>query len=197
MSVNPQTGIPEFGFFKSIKKIFKAIAPIAAIAAPFLLPGVGAGLTGALGGFGSALGTASKVLGVVNSAKGLFGGGEQKPQQQMLAQQQIAPPVEAAQAPEFTPARPDALARPQSLNELSSFSPEQERSALATRGMNQGLGDDENKYYRNLLQRSLIGDGNQVQGSNDSFLMPIESQYFSQQGQNTSNLMEFLKGIQG
>jgi len=190
-SINPDTGSPEF-FFKKVFKAIKKFAPVAAIAAPFLLPGVGAAVGGGL------LGSASKVLGVVNGAKGLFGGGEEKSNgvtniYNQQGQQEVAP----AQAEAFTPSRPDAMSRPGSLSELSSFAPEQERSALATRGINQGLGSEEDAYYRNLLQRSLIGDSNQVQANNDQFLMPIESQYFSKRGQNTSDVMKFLQGIRG
>lgn len=64
--INPETGYPEFGFFKSIKKLFKKIAPIASIALPFLFPGLGAGL-------GAALGLGGKAAGIVGS--GLVGAG--------------------------------------------------------------------------------------------------------------------------
>lgn len=101
-----------------------------------------------------------------------------------------------AQAPVFNPTRPGALARPGSLSEYQSFTPEQERSALATKGVNQGLGKDEDAYYRNLIQRSLIGDNNQPAPDTNS-LLPVESQYFSQQGMNTSGIMDFLKQLAG
>lgn len=137
------------------------------------------------------LSAANKVVSAINNASSLFGGSP-KPQKQSLREQKIAP----AEAPAFSPVRPGAMARPGSLNEFSSFAPDQERSALATKGLNSGLGGEENDYYKNLIQRSLIGDGNQVQ-QKDDFLMPIESQYFSQQGLNTSDLMQFLQGISG
>ncbi len=58
MSINPITGMPEFGFlkkvFKSVKKVAKKVAPIAL---PLLIPGVGGALSGALGGIGGAIGT--------------------------------------------------------------------------------------------------------------------------------------------
>lgn len=151
---------------------------IALKAATSILGG-GAGLTGSLGTIGN-------ILNAVSTAQSLFGK-EEKTQQQG--------PVVAAEAPAFTPQRPEEMSRPESLNELSAFSPEQQRSALATRGLNQGLGSDEQSYYQNLIQRSLIGDGNQVDTSNPNFLMPIESQYFSQKGNNTSDIMEFLKSL--
>lgn len=69
-SINPSTGLPEYGFFKKLKKIVKAVAPIAVS----FIPGIGpvaaaalsAGTTAALGGnlkqsllagLGGALGT--------------------------------------------------------------------------------------------------------------------------------------------
>jgi len=56
MSINPITGLPEFGFFKkafkSIKKVAKKVAPVA-----MLIPGVGTALGGVLGGIGGGLGS--------------------------------------------------------------------------------------------------------------------------------------------
>lgn len=177
--------------------IFKKILPIAAVAAaPFT---GGASLLGSIGGIGGTLGTVGSILGAVSSAQSLFGGGGdggsgsvtniyETPQQEQ--QKPVIPQEEA-----FSPVRPNEATRPESLNEFAGFSPEQERSALATKGLNVGLGQDEEGYYRNLLQRSLIGEGNQVQAGNNNFLMPIESQYFSRGGVNTSDVMQFLKGI--
>lgn len=54
-SINPETGYPEFGFFKSIGKIFKSVAPIAVSLIPGVGPLAGAALgagMGALGGGG-------------------------------------------------------------------------------------------------------------------------------------------------
>jgi len=93
-SINPETGLPEFGFlskvFKKVKNVVKKIAPIAQVVLPFIpgigLPlaaGLGAGLgavsgqglkgiaagalSGASGGIGSALGKG------ISSATGLSG----------------------------------------------------------------------------------------------------------------------------
>ena len=171
--------------------IFKKIAPFAAIAAaPFT---GGASLAGLGGSVLSTLSTAGSVLSAVNAAQGLFKGDKK-------AVPAAAPtPVAPAQAPAFTPQRPEALQQPDSLGaEFSAFSPDQQRSALATKGLNGGLGGEEDAYYRNLVQRSLIGDNNQVTaGSTNQFLLPIESQYFSRKGLNTSDPMQFLQGLQG
>ena len=155
--------------------------PPAALAA---LPTM-ASLAGTLGSIGSVLGPVASIAGAVQGAQGLFGG-----------KQKATGPVSPAQAAPFNPTRPNALTRPGSLSEYSSFTPEQERSALATKGLNQGLGKDEDSYYRNLIQRSLIGDNNQPAADTNT-LLPVESQYFSQQGMNTSGIMDFLKALQG
>jgi hypothetical protein len=161
------------GLLKSIARI----APIAA--APFT---GGTSLLGTLGTIGS-------VLSAVNSAQSLFGGKDKQGNDNR--------PVEAAEAPPFSPQKPEEMGRPESLSEFGTFTPEQQRSALATKGLNSGLGSDENSYYKNLVQRSLIGDNNQVDNSNPNFLLPVESQYFSRQGLDTSDIMKFLQGISG
>jgi len=74
MSINPITGLPEFGFFKkafkSIKKVAKKVAPVA-----MLIPGVGTAFGAALGGIGGLAGSAlTKVgLGGVASTLGSLG----------------------------------------------------------------------------------------------------------------------------
>lgn len=169
-----------------VTKIFKKVAPIAGLALGGAgLAGIGP-LAGVLGGAGG-LSNAGSVLGIINGAQTILSG----------ETDQKGTPVEevqAAQAPAFSPTRPDAMARPAGLSELGSYAPEQERSALATKGLNQGLGDDEQAYYKNLIQRSLIGDGNKVTGSVDS-LLPVEQQYFGQQGYNMGDIHSFLQGI--
>jgi len=78
MSINPITGMPEFGWlkktFKSIKKVVKKVAPIAAF-----IPGVGTALGGVLGGLGGkVLGGLSKIPGIggtIGKVGGLIGKG--------------------------------------------------------------------------------------------------------------------------
>jgi hypothetical protein len=143
--------------------------------------GGGGGLLGLLGPVG-------QILGAVSTAQSLFAK-EKSPRQEEAPR--------AGQATPFSPSRPEEAQRPESLSEFGTFTPEQQRSALATKGLNSGLGEDENSYYRNLIQRSLIGEGNQVDVSNPNFLLPVESQYFSRQGMDTSDIMKFLQGISG
>ena len=146
----------------------------------------------ALSKVGSVLGPVGAFLGPVGTIAGAIGGA-----QSLLAKKPKAPgSVAPAQAKPFNPTRPGAINRPDSLGEYAGFTQDQERSALATRGVNQGLGKDEDAYYRNLIQRSLIGDNNQPAADTNS-LLPVESQYFSRQGINTSGIMDFLKALQG
>jgi len=101
MSINPITGMAEFGFLKklgkSLKKVVKKVAPIAGA---LLIPGVGGALSGALGGIGSAIGIPSGigssllggkgVLGTLGSIRGGIGGmlgmGGEQPAQQTIQQ---------------------------------------------------------------------------------------------------------------
>lgn len=73
MSINPITGMAEFGFLKklgkSLKKVVKKVAPIAL---PLLIPGVGGALGGALGSVGSALSSIPGVGGAVSSIGKFF-----------------------------------------------------------------------------------------------------------------------------
>lgn len=74
MSINPITGMAEFGFLKklgkSLKKVVKKVAPIAGA---LLIPGVGGALSGALGGVGSAIGAGMGKVGLGNLASTLGG----------------------------------------------------------------------------------------------------------------------------
>lgn len=154
------------------------------------ISGAGAGVSGAASALGIGGGLLSNASNLV-SALGLAQ--QAMPQKQTLAKQKIGDPTPVEE--KFTPVRPAAATRPMSLNDLSGFSPEQERSALATRGLNTGLGGEEQSYYQNLVQRSLIGDGGQINTENPNFLMPIESSYFSRRGKNTSNINQFLRQL--
>lgn len=130
------------------------------------------------------------VLGAVGTARQAFGSREQ-PRAPTVQQPAPAP---ALQEEPFVPERPDAVERPEALSELAAFSPLQERTALATRGLEAGLGTSEQNYYTNLLQRSLVGEGGQVTAGQD-FLAPVEQQFFQRQGVDVSSPLKFLEGI--
>ena len=81
-SLNPMTGLEEFGFFKklgkSLKKVVKKVAPVAL---PLLIPGVGGALSGGLSSLGGALGIPSGIgssflggKGVLDTLGGIRGG---------------------------------------------------------------------------------------------------------------------------
>lgn len=65
--INPETGHPEF-FFKKIKSIFKAIAPIALPILGSMIPGVGTALGAALGGAAGGLVSGGGVKGALTGA---------------------------------------------------------------------------------------------------------------------------------
>jgi len=72
-SINPRTGMPEYGLGSSLKKAFKAIAPILPIVLSFVAPGLGTAIGAALG----ASGTAAAMLGgavIGGVSSGLSGG---------------------------------------------------------------------------------------------------------------------------
>jgi len=59
-TINPQTGLREFGWLKkAFKKVFKAVAPVLPIVLSFVAPGIGTAIGSALG----ATGTAASMLG--------------------------------------------------------------------------------------------------------------------------------------
>ena len=73
MSINPITGMAEFGFLKklgkSLKKVVKKVAPIAGA---LLIPGVGGALGGALSSAGAALGIPSGIGSSLLGGKGIL-----------------------------------------------------------------------------------------------------------------------------
>ena len=76
MSINPETGLPEFGFFKEVFKGVKKIAGFALPAAAMLIPGIGPVAGAALGAAGGALsggGLKGALLGGVTGGLGAGG----------------------------------------------------------------------------------------------------------------------------
>ena len=71
-SLNPQTGLEEFGFFKKLGKKLKKVAKIIAPAA-MLIPGVGTAVGAALGGIGGLAGAGLTQIGLGGVASGLGG----------------------------------------------------------------------------------------------------------------------------
>lgn len=169
-SRNPDTAAPEFGFGKFFPNFFKVAIPAT----------IGAFLGGPQGALAGAQ--------IGGGLSAFSSSGSQGPSQ--APSTSIAPPT-------FTPSRPDAMTRPESLNSsLGGLDSIQERSSLATRGTSGGgLGGDERNYYLNLLQRNLIDEGGNV-GSTDS-LLPVERQYLNNSGYDSGDSMKFLKSIQG
>ena len=133
---------------------------------------------------------AQGLSGLSNIAGGLFGASV--PSMKQAANQDERAPIQ-----KIDPlSRPSPMASPRSLSAMAGFDQMQTRSGLATQGVNRGLDEEEDLYYRNLIQRSLIGDTNQVAGNLNS-LLPIESQYFSGRGGDLSSVENFLRQIRG
>ncbi len=157
----------------------QCMGPVMAAAGPLI-----AGLSTAAPAIGAISGIMSAVQGL-RGQKSSGGGGYSAP---------VAAPVEAPKP--IT--KPYAQTRPDSLSTLAGYMPDQERTALATKGTQTGLGKEEDSYYKNLIQRSLIGDDNRASsGSLDDYLKPVESQYFAKQGANTGGIEDFLRSIRG
>lgn len=136
----------------------------------------------------ASIGSLAGTIGSIGSAISAVQGLTQK------APKAPAPTPIPTEAP-FQPKKPEAMAKPMGIG-MEGYDPSQERSALATKGVNTGLGKSEDAYYRNLVSRSLIGDDNKVTGTPES-LLPVESQYFSGKGYDTSNINNLLKAIMG
>ena len=81
-SLNPNTGLEQFGFFKKIgKKLGKVVKKVAPVAGALMIPGIGGALGGALSSAGSALGIPSGLgsrflggKGILDKAASIRGG---------------------------------------------------------------------------------------------------------------------------
>lgn len=95
----------------------------------------------------------------------------------------------------YVPSRDNPLSAPSSLSDLSSLTPEQQESNIATKGVyGGGEGPQENQYFLNLINRQLVDDKGNV--GNMSSLAPIDTSYLSQLGLGGyGNTSDLLKGI--
>lgn len=83
-SINPHTGLPEYGFFKKlwhkVKKVVKKVAPYAGIAAAIFMPALAPAIGGALGASGAAATAIGNAViggvsgGITGGKKGLLSG---------------------------------------------------------------------------------------------------------------------------
>lgn len=94
----------------------------------------------------------------------------------------------------YVPTEAGAANMPASLNSMSSLTPSQQSSGLATQGVyGGGLGPQEQSYFGNLVNRQLMGSGSPAPLSS---LSPIENSYLSNLGfgneGNSTNLLEAL-----
>lgn len=81
----------------------------------------------------------------------------------------------------FSPKNNPQLQLPGSLTGLSSLTPDQQTSNLATQGVyGGGLGPEEQQYFTGLVNNQLVDPSGKV--GNTSSLSPIENSYLSQLG---------------
>jgi hypothetical protein len=179
-SINPETGAPEFGFGNIGGMIGKAIGKIAGnkTFGPLSNPIHKASIPSPLKPIDK---FASKSFDQFNGQlnEGIAGG--------MGYVKSNGIPNEPQ-----APYSPSEMKLPGSLQELGGLTDEQRRSYLATQGsQGEGLGGNARDYYANLLQRNIQAD--------KGALMPVESQYLSTQGVNSSlsgqQLIDALRGF--
>lgn len=161
--------------------------------------GAAAGAAGAGAGgatVGSALGSLG--TGTLSLAKGI--GAVTQPVSGLMTaasmlQSTPKPKVSAVQ-PEtpFAPVRPGEMAAPGTLSDMTGMSDLQRRTSLATRGVQGGLGAEEEAYFNNLTQRTLLDEGNSVGGIDR--LTPIELEYYRKKGLNAEDPYQLLRSLQ-
>lgn len=179
-----------------------------------LFPGVGGGTLATSGGTGigstvlsginklrqspiykgaSAINTAGKISEGLGGPglSSLIGGGQSGQYAAPAGRQATGPSAPPKDEP-FKPTRPEAAELPGTLSEMAAFSPIQQRSALATQGINTGLGEQEQDYYQNLIQRQFVsGSGGGVSGK----LLPVEEQFIGRQGLPT-DIQSLIRSLQ-
>lgn len=203
---NPETGAPEFffsglkNFFKNpVKQINRAVDdPMGAISNSVRTSIPGQFLPGTK----ALMNLLDPLIGVQSSSGGSIGGGESG----ALPPSNIGPIGDSGQPieQEFKATRPNQAVKPYDLfsssvggQSFDMLDPTQQRSYLATRGsQGGGLGDEEQNYYMNILQRNLIDEGGNMQDIN-SALLPIERNYLTRLGLPTGNTASFFQALQG
>jgi hypothetical protein len=99
----------------------------------------------------------------------------------LMGGEEESAPSSSGPAP-FVPGRDAQLELPSSLSSFGSLAPEQQSSNLATQGVyGGGLGQQEQDYFTNMLNRRLVDDSGQVD-ADLSEVSPIENSYLSQIG---------------
>lgn len=111
-----------------------------------------------------------------------------------IASQYAPGPTPAGPPAPWAPTRAGAAGLPSSLNSMSSLTPEQQASGLATQGVyGGGNGPQEQAYYGNLINRQLVNSGGQV--SSLSSLSPIEQSYNSKLFGDQADSNSLLKAL--
>lgn len=94
----------------------------------------------------------------------------------------------------FKPTRETESALPSNLSNLSGLTGAQQGSYLASQGVfGKGVGEKEQRYFENLLNRRLVDDSGNV--GDFSGIAPVELQYAGQLGYRTDNPSNFLRDV--
>lgn len=195
-NINPQTNSPEFFSFGGALKSFAGGAGNA----------IGSGVSALTGSrsLGNFVGRNSAIIGggMLGGLPGMAMGnsGYSNIQKQQTRAANTARDLAAAQPiiDEYNKGYRandtiNPMDLPGSLQEMGGLTDEQRRSYLATQGaQGEGLGGSSRDYYINLLQRN-------IQANPEQNLLPVESQYLSRGGINTSlkgrDLVNALRGF--
>lgn len=160
--------------------VFKAIAPIFGAAVGSVIPGVGTSLGATLGGgLGSLFGDSGKKESGPEQPSGPVGMTD----------------IKAEAEKPFEPKREEAMAQPESFKAFGSLNPQQESSAIATRGVyGQGVSNEEQSYYQNLINRQLVDDSGGLGDLGN--LQNIDRTFLNQLGYGQSNPRDLLEAMQ-
>jgi len=160
---------------------------------------VGADETGMLGGLlgkAGAFGAASSLIGALPGVERRVATGGLPGFSQYEAGQELPPPGAPAPVTAQGFARPGLLEAPSNFG-FAGLDELQQRSRIASEGLYGNSlfrGDEAKNVFKNLLQRSLVGEGGQVGDLNS--LLPVEKDYITQVlGLDISNIESLLRAL--
>lgn len=156
------------------------------------------------GTLGSTLGsTASNILGpaIANTSLGSIAGSSIGSSLGESVGTSLMPPdmgggqSQPSAPPPFAASQMGSMALPPSLSQFAGLSPEQQTSNIATKGVyGGGEGNEESKYFLNLINRRLVDPQGKV--GNLSQVNPVENSFLSQLGLGGyNNPNDLLQGI--
>jgi len=208
-NINPATGMPEYGWFSKITRpITRAVKKVGSIAGDlgssvddmFMQPSLdiakqyGPALAAtAIGGPQAGLAALSATGGIGGSGGGSIGSAYGGGQDVGSIFPEEPAPIELTRAPE--------AALPSSLSHLQGLSGLQQSTNIATEGLyGGGVGQEEQEYFANLLNRRLMDESGQLASYGE--VRPVEEQFLRQRvglrfDPNTKSILEALQARSG